>query len=71
MGLPSRGFRIESIAEIEFSWKSFLMKFGVDFLSFFASLGSRLSDFSSLENRLENEGIFCDVTDPEFGIWGL
>ena len=32
-------------------------------------LGDRFSDFLSVENRLENEGCFGDVTDPEPGIW--
>ena len=27
------------------------------------------ADFFRLENRLENETIFCYVTDPEFGLW--
>ena len=34
-------------------------------LSFFGSLGSCFSLFLDLENRLENETIFRDVTDPE------
>ena len=48
-----------------------LNEFRDRFLLFFKSLGDRFSDLFSLENRLENEGIFCDVTDPELGIgWG-
>ena len=39
------------------------------FLSFFGGLGSNFSGFLGLENRFENETIFGDVTDPEFGIW--
>ena len=37
------------------------------FLLFFGSLGSGFSGFLGLENRLESEGIFCDVPDPEPG----
>ena len=33
-------------------------------LSLSESLGGRFSDFFSLESKLENEGFFCDVTDP-------
>ena len=54
------------IAKIDFSWKSFLMFFR--FL-FFGGLESRLSGFLGLENRLENEAIFSDITDPEKWIW--
>ena len=69
LGLPDRGFRMQGIAKIDFSWKSFLMNFGNRFLLFFDSLGHRFSDFLSLGNRFENKGIFCDVTDPEPSIW--
>ena len=34
-------------------------------LSFLGSLGNRFSAFLALENRLENEGIFCDEADLE------
>ena len=34
LGLPNRGFRMEGIAKIDFSWKSFLMNFGIDFYVF-------------------------------------
>ena len=44
------------------------------FLSFVGGLGPALGaaflDFLGIENRLENRGIFGDVTDPEFWIWG-
>ena len=40
------------------------------FLSFFGGLGSRFSDFLGLGNRLENEAIFSDETDPEKLNWG-
>ena len=36
---------------------------------FFGCLGSRFSDFLGLENKLENEAIFSDITDPETWIW--
>ena len=39
------------------------------FVSFFESLGDCFSGFLGLENTLENEGIFNDVTDPEQWIW--
>ena len=58
---------MEGIAKNDLSWKSFLMNFGIDL---FGSLGDRFSDFLGLENRLENRGIFGDVTNPEFWIWG-
>ena len=35
LGPPNRGFRIEGIAKIGFSWKSFLVIFGDGFLAFF------------------------------------
>ena len=31
LGLPNRCSRMESIAKIDFSWKSFLKNFGIDF----------------------------------------
>ena len=65
LGLPKRGFRMEAMAAIDFSWKLFLMNFGMDFVSFFGSLGRRFHDLFSLENRLENETIFRDITDLE------
>ena len=71
LGLPNRGFRIEGIAIIDFLWKLFLMNLGIDFYRFLTALGGRFSDFFSLENRLENEGTFCDETDPEMWIWWI
>ena len=38
-------------------------------LSFFKSIGDRLSGFLGLGNRVENKRIFGAVTDPESGIW--
>ena len=38
-------------------------------LSFFGGLGGRFAGVLGLENRRENEGFFCDLTDPESGIW--
>ena len=31
LGLPNRGVRMEGIATIDFSWKSFLKNVGIDF----------------------------------------
>ena len=39
------------------------------FSCFLIALGTVFSGFFSLENKLENEGIFCDVTDPEYLNW--
>ena len=39
------------------------------FLSFVGSLGSRFSDFFSLENKLKNQTIFGVRTNLESGIW--
>ena len=44
-------------------------EFRDDFLLFFGSLGSRFSDFSSLENTLENATILGVVKNPEPLIW--
>ena len=40
LGLPTRGFRLESIAKVDFSWKSFLMNFGIDLHRFLKALGT-------------------------------
>ncbi len=40
LGLPHRGFRMESIAKIDFSLKSFLMNVGMDFCRFLEALGA-------------------------------
>ena len=55
-GLPNRGFRIEGFAEIDFSWKPFVMSFGIDFCCFLEAKEA-LSGSLGLENRLENERI--------------
>ena len=39
------------------------------FLSLVEAFGSRFSGFLGLGNRLGNEAIFGDVTDPEKWIW--
>ena len=65
LGLSNRGFRIECIAKIDVSPKSFLMNLGTDLCCFFGSLGSHFSGFLGLENRFEYEHIFSDETDPE------
>ena len=58
MGLPNRCFRIEGIAQIDFSWKSFLVNFGMHFYRFLKALGTVFLVFLSLENKLENKAIF-------------
>ena len=40
-------------------------KFRDRLLPFFGGLGSRFSGLLGLENRIENEAIFSDITDPE------
>ena len=45
LGFPNRRFRKECIAKINFSWKSFLVNFGIEFYSFVAALGTVFSDF--------------------------
>ena len=39
-GFPNRGFRKESIAKIDFSWKSFLIHFTIDLCHFLEALGT-------------------------------
>ena len=39
-GLPNRGFRIEVIAKIDFSWKSFSKNFWIVLLCFADALGT-------------------------------
>ena len=51
---------MEGIAKIDFSQKVFLMNFGMAVCRFFGSLGASFPDFSGLENRLENRGIFSE-----------
>ena len=68
LGLPNQGFRMERIAQIVFSWKSFLMNFRIHFRYLLTALGTVSSDFFSLENRFENITIFSDITKSEPGI---
>ena len=64
LGLPNRGFRMESVAQIDFSRKLFLMEFGiVCFL--LEALGSDLQFLWALETGLKMKLFFCDATDPE------
>ena len=39
LALPNRGFRMEVIAAVDFSWKSFLMNFGMAFDCFWSPWG--------------------------------
>ena len=68
LGLPNRGFHMESIANIDFPWESFLMNFGIVFCRFLKALGAAFL-ILGLENRLENEAFFSEKTDPEPLIW--
>ena len=45
------------------------MNFGIDCCRFLGRFGDRFSDLLGMENRLENRGIFGDVTGPEPRIW--
>ena len=38
LGLPNRCFRMEDIAKVDFSWKSFLVNFGMHFCLFLEAL---------------------------------
>ena len=69
LGLPNRGSRMGGIAKINFSWKSFLMNSGIVFCCFLEALRAASLVFLSLGNRLENEVIFRDITDPEALNW--
>ena len=44
-GLPNLRFSIECIAKVDFSWKSFLVNFGIDFYCFLYALGPVLLIF--------------------------
>ena len=55
-GLPNRGFRIESIAKIDFSWKSRLMNSGIHFCCFLEALGAVFLTFLALKTDLKTEG---------------
>ena len=53
-GLPSRGFRFESSAKIDFSWKSCSMNFGIEVCRFLTALGT-FSDFLALRTGLKTQ----------------
>ena len=54
-GLPNRHFRMESIAKIDFSWKSFLMNSGMDVCRLFDALGAVFLIFEALKTRLKTK----------------
>ena len=56
-GLPNQGFGTEDIAKNNFSRKSFLMNFGVDFCCLLEALGAVFLIFWALKTRLEIKGI--------------
>ena len=55
LGLPNRGFRIEGIAKIDFSWKSFLMTFGIGFCRFWEALAPNFLVCWALKTGLKTE----------------
>ena len=54
-GLPNRGFRIESIANVGFQWKSFLMSFGMEFYYLLEASGAAFLIFLGLKTRLKTQ----------------
>ena len=56
LGLPNRGFRIEGIAKIDLSQKSFFINFGVEFCCFLKALGAVFLVFWALKTGLEIKG---------------
>ena len=56
---------MESIAKNQLFTQIFFNEFRDQCLLFFGSLGSCFSGFLGLENKLENQMIFGDETDPE------
>ena len=52
--------------ENRFFTEAVFYEFGDRVLPFF---GGPFSDFMDLENKVENRGIFDDLTDPDFWIW--
>ena len=68
LGLPTRGFRIERIAKIDFSWKSCLTDFGMAFCRFGAALGT-VFWLLTMKNTLKTRMIFVMKLDPGRVIW--
>ena len=58
LGLQNRGFRMDLIATLDFSWKSLSMNFGDRFVFVFWRSWERPFWFAGFGNRLENETIF-------------
>ena len=56
LGLPNRGFRMECIANVDFSWKPFLMNFGMGFCRYLEALGAVFLVFWALKTYLKIEG---------------
>ena len=54
LGLPNRGCRMEGIAKTNFSWKSFLMHFGIDVYRFLIALGTVFLICSALKTSLKH-----------------
>ena len=59
---------MEGIEKINFSWKSCLVNYGMDFDCCFDAVGAVFS-FLGLENKLENETIFDETPNLKFSIW--
>ena len=49
--------------------KIVFMDFGIDVCCFLEAIGSGFSACFGVENRLENEAFFSDITDPETLNW--
>ena len=69
LGLPNRGFRMEGIANIDFSWKSFLMNFGIDFYRFLDASGAVFLTFQASKTSLKTERLFMKpiISSPGSG----
>ena len=60
---------MESIAKIDFSWKSFLKNFGINCSCFVDALGAVFSDCLCLVNKLETKRFFVKnrISSPGSG----
>ena len=58
LGLLNRGFRMESIAKDDISWKSCLMNFGIDVYCFLEALRAAFLVFQALKTGLKTKRFF-------------
>ena len=54
-----RGFRLEGVAKINFSQKSFFIDLGPDFVRFLVALGAVFLVFCALKTDLKTDDIWC------------